>query len=535
MSVIARALASPQFPGGNGRTFLGWGGDYIGGAMPFRLPGEQDYQSTVGDGSGTALISAAVNWMARELTPVRHALLEHPRNDSGVPRTIRTHQVLDLLRQPTRDQRAPQGYYDGTTMRQAMAASWLTDGNVYRWKIRSVVGRVMQYWYLPHFCMEPIGVDGVFIDHYRYSAGGQTLKLSPNDVDHLRFGLDPTNPRKGMSPIRGVLRELYTDEEAARFSAALLHNIGFPGAVIVPGKDVEIDPEVGKEIRERFDERFTGDGRGRTIVLGANAEVKFLGWSPQELDLSSLRDVPEERVSAVVGIPAAVLGFGTGLQQVKVGATMRELRSMGWEGALIPFLEQLAENETAHLLPEFIAPGELSRYELSWDLSRVAALSDMQLRRAEVEATLVRSGIKKVDEARVKLGLPPVGGEDGGFKAQPGVGAPGAPLALSWGGEDGPDDDGDHAEALEASLDVADPAPTGPTHADRFADTHADSPLTLRELAVMEQVAKGRTNKAIADTLRTSERTVERVISRAMTKTGAPSRAALVAGRATAD
>lgn len=486
-----RALnAALPFPSGADRRFVGWGDNYIGGSTTFRLPDERDYSELVGKGSGTSLIAAAVNWMARNIIPAR-PILFFSDGEESVPRAIRRHPVVELLRNPTRDSlRAPGGYYSGTQSNMAGAASWITDGNVYRLKVRSTVGRVVQRWYVPHTCMEPIGADGKFIAYYRYRVGSEVYKIDPRDVDHLRFGLDPENPRKGLSPIRALLRELYTDEEAARFTAAILHNVGFPGAVVVPGQGVEIGEE-GKEIKEKFDTRFGGDERGRTIVLSKNAEVKFLQWTPQELDLSAMRDVPEERVTASLGIPASVIGFGTGLQGVKVGATLMESRAMALEDALLTFLEAMAESDTASLLPEFIDAGELPRYELGWDTSRIASLSKTQLARAELEATLVRARIKRVDESRATLGLPPVGGADGGFQASPGVGGS-APSSSASEGEE--DDD-----------------------------------LSARETSVIELVAKGLANKEIAGRLRISERQVERHLASARERLGLGSRAELIA------
>jgi HK97 family phage portal protein len=509
--------ASLPFPGSGrgGGTFLGWGDNaYIGNAtQAFRLPGERDVRWSVGDGSGTALISSAVNWMSRELVPVRPVLIQYDVGDTqheGVPKTLRRHAAIDILQKPN-------PYHNGTVMRQACAMSYLVDGNVYRLKIRSRMGRVVQKWWLPHWCVIPYGRDN-FIDFYRYTVAGNVMEVAPADIEHLRFGLDPQNPRRGLSPIRGVLREVYTDEEYARFSASLAHNFGFPGAVIIPGPGVEAKEDARKDIKKRFDDEFGGDGRGRSIVLNANAEVKFLQWSPKDLDLSSLRDVPEERVSSVIGIPAAVLGFGTGLQQVKVGATMRELRSMGWEGALIPFLEQLAQTDTEQSLPEFLAGRDLERTEHAFDLSRIAALSELHLRQAEIEATLVRARIKKVDEARQALGYPAVGGDDGGFQASPGVGSD-TPTTKPPDATSGAQHLGDGEEEEQIAL----PARSGmPTETDRPT-------LSMREMAVASQVALGRTNKAIAGVLRTTERTVERHVSSAMRKVSAESRAALAA------
>jgi phage portal protein BeeE/DNA-binding CsgD family transcriptional regulator len=516
MGLLTEALnelrASLPFPGGagigggqGGRTYLGWSDNaYLGNAtQAFRLPGERDVRASVGDGGGTALISAAVNWMFRELVPAQPVLRQYGVEDlqhEGVPTTIRRHAALDLLQRPN-------PYYDGTTMRMACALSYLVDGNVYKWKIRSPMGRVVAEWWLPHWCVVPWG-NKEFIDYYRYSVLGQVEEIDPADIEHLRFGLDPANPRRGLSPIRGVLREVYTDEEYARFSASLAHNFGFPGAVIIPGKDVVAAKESREEIKKRFDDEFGADGRGRSIVLNANAEVKFLQWSPKDLDLSSLRDVPEERVSSVTGIPAAVLGFGTGLQQVKVGATMRELRSMGWEGALIPFLTQTAQTDTAQLLPDFLAGRELARTEVDFDLSKIAALSEMHLRKAETESMLVRSRIKKVDEARMTLGMQAVGGDDGGFQASPGVGA------------------GFKADPVPAGGATETESDENPGEGDEPADNLGQL-LSEREEQVVRAAARGSANKQIAEDLSLSERTVERHLASAKAKLGVASRAEL--------
>jgi DNA-binding CsgD family transcriptional regulator len=54
-------------------------------------------------------------------------------------------------------------------------------------------------------------------------------------------------------------------------------------------------------------------------------------------------------------------------------------------------------------------------------------------------------------------------------------------------------------------------------------------PLTARESEVLQLVAAGRTNKAIAEELRLSERTIDRHVSNILTKLNVPSRAAATA------
>jgi DNA-binding NarL/FixJ family response regulator len=55
------------------------------------------------------------------------------------------------------------------------------------------------------------------------------------------------------------------------------------------------------------------------------------------------------------------------------------------------------------------------------------------------------------------------------------------------------------------------------------------SPLTSRELDVIRRLAAGKTNRAIAQELSISERTVDRHVSNILTKLDLPSRAAATA------
>jgi len=199
--------------------------------------------------------------MARELIPARSVLVQKPQDGRGIPAPIENDTYAALSRKPN-------PYYSGTTMRMAAAMSYLVDGNVDRLKVRPTGGRVVQRWYLPHYCVEPIaGADATFVEYYRYAAGGYgaggtVIDYAPEDIEHLRFGLDPRNPRKGMSPIRGVLREVYTDE----------HEL--PGSR--NAHDSRLEPCVGAELCEcrRGSEEFHSRRR-RDDVVRTTREERF--------------------------------------------------------------------------------------------------------------------------------------------------------------------------------------------------------------------------------------------------------------------
>jgi hypothetical protein len=81
--------------------------------------------------------------------------------------------------------------------------------------------------------------------------------------------------------------------------------------------------------------------------MGAPTDVTPYGFNPQQMNMSEARDVAEERVCACIGIPAAVVGFGAGLQTAKVGATMEELFKTAWRNGVLPVARALRRRAQA--------------------------------------------------------------------------------------------------------------------------------------------------------------------------------------------
>lgn len=100
-----------------------------------------------------------------------------------------------------------------------------------------------------------------------------------------------------------------------------------------------------------------------------------MSFSPKDMDLSSLRDVNEERILAQWGIPLAVAGFGAGLDQTKVGATMRAMIGLAWDQCLIPMQDDLAEEMTFWGKREF-APWFQDGERVRFDRSKIPALQE---------------------------------------------------------------------------------------------------------------------------------------------------------------
>lgn len=358
-----------------------------------------DYDNEVGDGLGSSVLAAPLNWIMRTF-PEAPPLVERLRKQEwqGVP----DHALTEQLKHPN-------PFYSGRVLWMATVLDFAF-GEAFWLKIRNSDKKVIQLWWVPRSSMEPMWPrDGkTFISHYRYrprGAGTTPIDVDVEDVVHFRFGLDPRNIRRGLSQLGALVREVATDDEAANFSASVLRNLGIVGIVISPKESGTVgNKEAVDEVKQYLQEHFTGDKRGTTLALGAPTDVQLLQYNLQGFDTSPIRDVAEERVCAALGIPAAVVGFGTGLQQTKVGATMKEMRQLAWTGGIIPMQEIIADEIDRSLLPEFEERPQ--RFRMRFDSSKVRALWEDNNEKSNRIVKQALARIIKVGEARQELGYP---------------------------------------------------------------------------------------------------------------------------------
>lgn len=365
----------------------------------------QGLTSSRHNGLQSNVLMSPVMWLMRAFTEAQLVVQRRRTDDGGGiiwDRAI-DHDAELLIRRPNPS-------YGADALWKGTVLSYVMDGNAYWRKVRNAFGDVIQLWYIPHWMIRPeYPPDGSqFISHYTLSMGlGHPETLLPRDVVHFRFGLDPENTRLGYSPLKAILREVLTDDEAAQFSKVILTNMGVPGLIVSPQKEAQIKPndDQVKRLQQYFDTSFSGDRRGAALVLGMPTDVHQFGFDPGKLMLPSLRDISEERVCAALGIPAAVVGFGSGLQSTKVGATMRELVKLAWVQCVRPMQWSFGDQIGDQLLPDFVAPNFRNVFRARFDVSEVSAFQEEAKSEAERVSILVREGILRVDRAQHILGL----------------------------------------------------------------------------------------------------------------------------------
>ena len=357
-----------------------------------------DYARKVGDGHDSSVVMGPLTWISTNATqaPFIGQVLKGEKWERNVNSELEA-----LLENPNPE-------YDGDKLTQGTIICLLTAGDAYWITIRDQQGKPAELWLAPSHLVEPKNFPGnegaSFIDFYSYQPGSGEIRLDPEDVVHLRDGLNPRNTRKGLSRLYPVLREVFSDTEAANFTGALLHNMGVPGVIISP-KDKEssiTDEKVAQKIKDKFISTFTNDKRGAAMVNTVPVDVQQFGFDPDKLAIDKVRNISEERMCVMLHIAAAVVGFGTGLENTKVGATMAEMRRSSWLEGIVPVILNISKTATKKLEPQFGNDPKTSRVRP--DLSEVQALQENEDSRVKRVIMKVKGGIQTVFDGQVEVG-----------------------------------------------------------------------------------------------------------------------------------
>jgi hypothetical protein len=184
----------------------------------------------------------------------------------------------------------------------------------------------------------------------------------------------------------------------------LLRNMGVPGLLVSPDQgDYSPTSDEVDETKTYLRQMFTGDRRGEPLVMTGPTKVTQFGFSPDQLNLKELRRIPEERVTAVLGVPAIVAGLGAGLDR-STFTNMGEAREMAYESCIIP-AQRLIGEELRHQLAGDFEP-DVERVEVGFDLTKVRVLSEDEERMARRWDLMVKGGWVTVGEGRRAVGLP---------------------------------------------------------------------------------------------------------------------------------
>lgn len=301
----------------------------------------------------------------------------------------------------------------------ALSLDWWIGGNVYFLKVRNNAGQLIELWYLPRFLVQPrwpgdektpeIPKSGPnkaknsYLSHYQYNVPGKAPVLfQQEDVLHVKRFVNPENPREGIGAFDALITDIFGDGKAAEFSATILKNMGIVVPLFVP-KDESFSPtpEEARAFKEKWKLETTGPNAGNAMVMSIPLKPEKYAFSPQELDLTALRKIPESRVASVTRYPAAYLQFLVGLENGTSYASYEQAREQAYEQVVIPIQGVIGTNFTFQLLPEFDTP---KGSQFFFDTSEVRVLQEDRDSLYEREIAALKAGGQTINAFLTAIG-----------------------------------------------------------------------------------------------------------------------------------
>ena len=396
------AVGAFKFP--SNMTHGGSGGSFLSLA-----PRTFAYQNT--DPLTNSAVVNTLDWVTRNFGQAELEVTRSLADGSDEP--IENHPMVNLLNRPN-------PYYGGYTLWAGVLLSYFLDGNAYILKARNArgFGVPTELWYEPHWSIKPAWPDdgSQFISHYERRINGTIQKIPTENVIHFRKGLNPTNPRYGLSPLRAALLQVFTDTEVSMWVASLCRNMAIPGVIVSPQESIGMTAEKAEQIKQTWKRKFGGDNRGEPLILDFQATVEVLGFDPKQMDFAAINHLAETRIAGAFGIPAIVAGLGAGLESSTYN-NLDQLKKSAFEECLVPTWESFEDELDSQLLPDFERDAQARGIETEFDTSEVKALRENQDAVEKRALAAYSAGAITLNEARRELSLSP--DPDGDFYLLP--------------------------------------------------------------------------------------------------------------------
>lgn len=240
-------------------------------------------------------------------------------------------------------------------------------GDGFLWRDRKANGVVRAYWWIPYHHV--LVWQGEYLGEVSYQYLGD--RLDSDTIVHLRNFESEDNLARGVGALHTLVGEVYIDEQARRYAAALLANDGRPnGIMAIGGNSSAFERERAAEM---LMEKHGGDNVGKIAVVDNADGVDFqrINMTPNEFDFSALVKISETRIPGTLGIPSSQINMYTGLETGTTNATRREDREQVQVDLLMPQWESYARQMTRLIVPDWTDDPNVV---LEFDTSRVAAV-----------------------------------------------------------------------------------------------------------------------------------------------------------------
>lgn len=314
----------------------------------------------------------------------------------GIRVKITNADISPVLRKPNRYQTRIQFF-------ESWLQSKLTRGNTYVLKVRSQ-GKITDLYVLEPSLVTPMVADNgeVFYElktDRLSELPEDTVTVPASEIIHDRWNT-LYHPLVGLSPIYAAATKAVTGLRIQNASSKFFEKGAMPSGVLsAPGT---IPDETAKRLKDLWETGYSGDNAGKVAVLGDGLKFEQLTMTAEDSQLIEQLKWTAEAICGAFGVPLYMV-MGTPPTYNNVQALTQQYYSQCLQ-ILIESIEIL--------LDEGFGLGERSGRRLSTMFDLDALLRMDTATQIKAEADAVGGGIKAPNEARKRLGLPPVKGGD---------------------------------------------------------------------------------------------------------------------------
>lgn len=326
---------------------------------------------------------------------------------------VTSHLALDILNSPNEFYSRQELMEAAQQHQELTGESWLVVGRDPR--ARTIP---LELWPVRPDRMEPVPSADSFLAGYEYqSPDGERVPLEKDDVLFVRRP-DPTNPYRGLGPIRSVL----TDIDSIRYSMEWNRNFFMNSAE--PGGIVEIDRRLSDdefdELVSRWREQHQGTAQAHRVAILEQVKWVDRKYTMRDMQFTELRGVTEGGIKLAFGFPKFALGELDDVNRAQGEASI----AMYAKWLIVPRLERWKGVFNRRFLPMFGSTGQGLEFDYVSPVSEDNE-AENAARTSKVGAVgvLVPLGFKP-KETLAAFGLPDIPFEPPAPPAVPG--APGA-------------------------------------------------------------------------------------------------------------
>jgi hypothetical protein len=251
-------------------------------------------------------------------------------------------------------------------------------------------------------------IKGFYVNQYDNSnpyIGGRSY-LEREEVIYIT-DWNPINPNRGKSLVSVCIHEAVANAAIAQWMAEYFTRGAMPFIMVSMAED---DPTMMsdsdlRKYKRQFEEYWSGMGSSlRSVFMDRKVEVEQVGINAGDIAAPDLNQTALEGIAAVIGLDRELIVTPEGGSQERHSLLIKR----AWEDSVIPRVEiYLAAINKDLGLPD--------NYRLVADLSGIAELEADRENKSSTETSIFESGLQAFNEARTRLGMPPIDDLEGWF------------------------------------------------------------------------------------------------------------------------